>query len=478
MAMRMETSLQMRPELRMKLAPQIIQSIEILQLPMLELQQRVKQELVENPVLEMEEPTLAADQEAPDAPPAVDDRKNPDEDYEKVDSFEEVWREFDSRPRRRAGSDGEKDKKLEALQNTAARPISLQDYLANQLSLLELPDDVVRAAQNIVYNIDDNGYLRFDLEAVRNSMDPPPPSREALEQALGVVQHLDPPGVGARSLEECLLLQLRGQPDGYSLERQLIEHHLEDLAMNRYPKIAKETGRSIEQVKQAKDFISRLNPRPGSIFAGEMPQYITPDVMVEYVDGHYEVRLEDAFIPRLFVSPSYRRILGEAKDSQAKDYIRKKMNSARWLIDAIEQRRNTLYKIACEVVDQQREFLDRGVAALRPLKMQTVADRTGVHVSTVSRAIADKYMQTPRGIFDIKYFFTGGTRNAQGTLTSRKSVKQRVLDVIAAEDKRNPLSDDEIASQLQAAGLDVKRRTVTKYRKTMSIPSSRQRREY
>jgi len=476
MAMKMETSLQIRPELRMRLAPQIIQSIEILQLPMLELQQRIKQELIENPVLEMEEPSL--DQSPSEEGEPMDDRSNPEEDYDKLDSYEEAWGEFDSHAPIRTSSSGERDKKLEALQNTAARPLSLQDYLSSQLALIDASDDLRRAAQNIIYNIDENGYLRFDLEAVRNSMDPPQVPRETLEEALKLVQRLDPPGVGARELKECLLLQLRDEKDEHSLERELIEHHLSDLSMNRYPKIAKKIGRSIEDVRRARDFISKLNPKPGAIFSGEMPQYITPDVIVEYVDGRYEVRLEDSFIPKLYVSQAYRRILREAKESQAKDYIRKKINSARWLIDAVAQRRSTLNKIACEIVDLQREFLDKGISALKPLKMQTVADRTGVHVSTVSRAIADKYMQTPRGIFDMKFFFTGGTATSEGTFTSRKSVRQRVLDAIASEDKRNPLSDGEIADKLQASGLDIQRRTVTKYRKAMSIASSRQRREY
>jgi len=474
-AMRMEYSLQMRPELRMKLAPQIIQSIEILQLPMLELQQRIKQELVENPVLEMEEPVADLTQEEPTT---RDDRNKDGQDYEKVDSFEEVWEDYGSQTYRKTHSAGEKDKKLEAMQNTAARPASLQDYLASQLTLMDLPDELRRAAENIVYNIDENGYLRFDLDAVGNSMDPPPADSNTLEAALRIVQDLDPPGIGARDLKECLLLQLRDEQGDYTLERKLIENHLEDLSMNRYPKITKRTGCSMDALKQAKDFISRLNPKPGAVFGGERPQYITPDVTVECVDGKYEIRLEDGYMPKLFVSPSYKRIMRDAKESQARDYIRKKLSSARWLIDAIAQRRNTLYKISHEIVEFQRDFLDKGINFLHPLKMQTVADRTGVHVSTVSRAIADKYMQTPRGIFDMKFFFTGGMRNAQGTLTSRKSVKQRVLDVIASEDKHHPFSDDEITKKLQSQGFDIQRRTVTKYRKAMNILSSRQRRQY
>lgn len=475
MALRIETSLQQRPELRMRLAPQIIQSIEILQLPMLELQQRIKQELVENPVLEIEEPTMDL-VEAPSEQASQTEDSGVDEEVERVEALEELWRQDGSgRPVR---TSDEHDPKREALENVAARPMTLQEYLSNQLSLIDASEEVRRAAQNIIYNIDDNGYLRFDLDAVRNSMDPPLPSRETLEEALALVQSLDPPGVGARDLRECLLLQLRNEKADRSLERELITNHLDDLSVNRFPKIVKATGRSIEEIKQAKDFISHLNPRPGALFGSEMSQYITPDVIVDYVDGRYEVRLEEEHIPRLYISPAYRRILREARESQAKEYIRKKINAARWLIDAIEQRRNTLYKIACEIVELQREFFDRGLSGLKPLKMQTVADRTGVHVSTVSRAIADKYMQTPRGIFSMKYFFTGGTNTTKGTVVSRKTVKQHILDLIGSEDKRNPLSDDAVAAKLQAAGFDISRRTVSKYRQAMNIPASRERREY
>jgi len=478
MQMRMEALLQQRPELRMKLAPQIIQSIEILQLPTLELQQRLKQELLDNPVLEMSELVEDEEDEIESEQGPKEERADSDEDFDKMEQMEEAWRDYSSQTRTRRAPSGEPDRKLEAMQNTAARPISLQDYLFDQYSLLDTPDELAEVAENIIYNIDDDGYLQYSLEEVVESMEGRATVAQA-ERALAIVQNLDPPGVGARSLSECLLLQMRGDPDDHTLARRIICDYLEDLYMNRIPKIAKETGSTVEEIKAATAFISHLNPRPGLAFGAETPPYVVPDIIVEYVDGEYQVRLEDDRLPRVYVNSAYSRLLRDGRTSEsAKEYIRKKIQAARWLIDSIEQRRNTLYKIATAIVDIQRPFFEKGLRALVPLKMQTIAQITSVHVSTVCRAIADKYMQTPVGIFPLKFFFTGGTRTTDGRVRSRKSVKALVRDVIDREDKANPLSDDEIAARLQAEGIDIARRTVTKYRKAMGIPSSRHRKVY
>ncbi len=481
MQMRMEALLQQRPELRMKVAPQIIQSIEILQLPALELQQRLKQELLENPVLEMvETPVLEEEQEQEAAAEAVphEERAKSDQEFEKLRDIEDIVRDYGSQTYRRSADPAESDRKFEAMQNTAARPLSLQDYLYNQYSLLDTPEELREVAENIIYNIDDNGYLAYPLEDVLESMDGGATLDQA-QRALEIIQSLDPPGVGARDLRECLLLQMRGNGHTPPLARELVCNHLEDLWMNRIPKIAKDTNSSLDEVRQAIEFISHLNPKPGMTFTAEVSPYVIPDVVVELVDGHYEVRLEDDRLPRVYINSAYSRLLRDEHTAEsAKDYIRKKIQAARWLIESIEQRRTTLYKIARALVDIQRPFLERGVTHLVPLKMQTIAQMTGVHVSTVCRAIADKYMQTPIGIFPLRFFFTGGTRTADGRIRSRKSVKHLVKQVLDGEDKHNPLSDDEVAAKLQAQGLDVARRTVTKYRKALGIPSSRQRKAY
>ena len=478
MQMRMEALLQQRPELRMKLAPQIIQSIEILQLCTLELQLRIKQEMLENPVLELQELLDEEEEQELAVEGPREERAESDDDFEKMEQIEEAWRDYSSQTRRRAPDPTETDRKLEAMQNTAARPISLQDYLFDQYTLLDVPAELLEVAENIVYNIDDDGYLQYGLAEILESMDQRATLAQA-EHALAIIQSLDPPGVGARDLAECLLLQMRNDPDDHTLIRQVIKEHLEDLYMNRLPKIAKTTGTEVEDIKAAAEFISHLNPRPGLAFSAEVPPYVIPDIVVEYVEGAYEVRLQDDRLPRVYVNTAYNRLLRDQRTSDsAKDYIRKKIQAARWLIDSIEQRRNTLYKISKAVVDIQLNFLEKGISALVPLKMQTIAQVTDVHVSTVCRAISDKYMQTPLGIFPMKFFFTGGTRTTDGHMRSRKSVKEIVKRVIDEENKRNPLSDDEIAARLQAEGIDIARRTVTKYRKAMNAPSSRQRREY
>jgi RNA polymerase sigma-54 factor len=512
--MRMETSLHQRLEQKLRLAPQIIQSIEILQLPAIELQDLIKQEMLENPTLELvegePEPGNAegeegggdaegSEGEAPVAAPVstdpidaepVEKIQKPDEletEFERLDSIESAWKESVGPRSSGIGEDG-KDKKLEAMQNTAAKPSSLQDYLFEQFALLETTDRQRVIGEHLIYNIDDTtgwlGYRKEDgtfvpytLDEVVKSMDNPCTPDEA-EQVLKVIQKLDPPGVGARDLKECLLIQI-GETNNFQLERLIVDKYLDDLKMNRLPKIAKETGHTVEEIKESLAFISALNPHPGAMFSGSAPSYVIPDVVCELVDGKYEVRLEDSYIPRIHISQRYRRMLQEQKSNPAvRDYIKKKIEAAKWLIESIEQRQNTLHKIAKEIVDYQKAFLDHGIDYLKPLKMQHIADRVGVHVSTVSRAISDKYMQTPRGIFPLKFFFTGGTMNAEGEMESILAVKQKVRDIVDQEDKRNPLSDEDIADKLKQMGYDIARRTVTKYRKQMAILSSRQRRSY
>src|SRR5579871_1427610 len=496
--MRMETSLQQRPELRLKLAPQIIQSIEILQLATLDLKSLIEREMEMNPTIEIENAEPAANDTVATPAPAIgaEGGESPtiaapgpadastdqlESEFERLDGLNEAWKEFSGSYRPIMSPDG-KDKKLEAMQNTADRTDSLQKHLEDQFAVIELTEREHEIGDYLIYNIDDNGYLRFQLdEEFLTGIDLEPKVTPAeAEAVLRKIQTMDPPGVGARDLRECLLLQLEREADGYPLEKQIVRDHLDDVVANRLPKIAKATGVSLEEVDEAIKNIKQIcNPKPGRMFTSAQVQYVIPDVLVEEVDGKWEVRLEDTYIPRIHISRHYQEMLRAQKDDpKIRAYIKKKIESAKWLIESIEQRQNTLFKIAREIVDYQTPFLEHGIDALRPLKMQFIADKVGVHVSTVSRAIADKYMQTPRGVFALKYFFTGGTTRADGEEKSIIAVKQKVRDIVAKEDKTHPLSDEEIAAKLKEDGLDIARRTVTKYRKQLAIPSSRQRRSY
>jgi len=461
--------------MRMRLAPQIIQSIEILQLPTLELQQRINQEMLENPVLEQLE---QSDDEEDAVAEAVDERTTDDADFDKMEEMEERLYDYSSQAPARPKDTG-RDPKLEAMQNTAARSMSLQEFLAGQLTLLDLDARTHRIAENIVYNLDDNGYLQYTLEEIVESMPQGTTVAEA-ERVLCIVQSLDPPGIGARDIKECLLLQLAANGEEYELERELIANHLDDLRMNRFPRIVKQTGRTLEEIREAAEMVCHLNPRPGSLFTSEQPHYVLPDVRIEEENGIYRVEMCDDYIPRLRVSRHYLRVLRSPDSSpEEKEYIKNKLQAAKWIIDAIEQRRNTLRKIVEEVIKYQREFLDRGIQFLRPLRMGIVAEAVGVHLSTVSRAIADKYVDTPRGLFEIRFFFAGRAEAADnGSDASRDSVQATVKTLVDSEDKKNPLSDVDIVNALKEKGIDISRRTVTKYRKNMSIPPSRQRVQY
>jgi RNA polymerase sigma-54 factor len=478
------------------LAPRMIQSMEILQLPILALQERIEQEMQENPVLEMkqEDPdTLLEEEEqqderlAPDAPTdeerelVIDETKNNEEDFERLLKMDEEWPDhFEEHTRpSRAQTEEAGQRKLDAMANMTARPQSLHDYLHDQLGWFDLEPRLRAMADRIIYNLDSNGYLQGRLEDLLA----PDAGKEELalaERALGLVQKLDPPGVGARDLRECLLLQLTPGMPQYEQLHTLISSHLEDLEHNRLPVIARCTGYSIELIQEVLLELRKLNPKPGAEFNNALVPPVIPDVFVELgEDGRYTVRLEDAQAPSLYISPYYRKLFqsGEANE-ETREYIKRKLNSAQWLIDSIQQRRSTLTRVAQAIVDHQTEFLNKGPEAIEPLKMQQIADKVGVHVTTVSRAVDDKWIQTPRGIFPLKRFFVGGTMAADGEEVAWDAVRLKLQEIIDGEDKQHPKSDEQLVKDLAAHGITVARRTVTKYRKAMNIPSSRQRRSW
>jgi RNA polymerase sigma-54 factor len=476
--MRLDTSQQMRTDMRLRMAPRMIQSMEILQLPLMALQERIDQELSENPVLvdlrEVPAPEAEAEETVPTAEepaPATDAELDAGDDWN--EQFTEAHR-----PSRAALSE-EADRKHDAMQNMASRPRSLHDDLADQLSFLDSEPAVRHLADYIIYNLDDNGFLNVDLAELVRDYGGDVTMAQA-EEALALVQKLDPPGVGARNLRECLLLQLAPDTPCRDVLHVLIAHHLDDIQQNRLPTIEKKTGIPLDQIKEALEHLRRLNPRPGARYAPESAQYVVPDLIVEPDEhGEYQVRLVDEHTPQLAISRYYQKQLkSKTTDPAAREFIQKRIQSARWLIESIEQRRNTLLKVARAIIEHQKEFLDKGPEWIEPLKMQQIADRVHVHVTTVSRAVDDKWVQTPRGIFPLKRFFGGGTTTADGEEVAWDTIKQKLLEIIAKEDKQNPLSDEEIVEELGRHGFPVARRTVTKYRRTLRIPSSRQRKQF
>jgi RNA polymerase sigma-54 factor len=492
--MRLSFGQELRQVQKQILAPRMILSMEILQLPIAELQERIERELSENPVLEQSEadPDLPdesaeAESENPDAPTVeerelvVDEARDNKDDFERLLSMDEEWPDhFEERTRpSKNRQEEESNRQHDAMANMVSRPLSLQNYLEQQLGELDLDEELRRMAVRIIYSLDGNGYLPGRLEDL---LDPhaDEAERELARRALEVVQKLDPPGVAARDLRECLLMQLTPDMPHHDAVRTLISDHLDDLHHNRLPAIHKKTRYSLELIHAALDQLRKLNPKPGASFTAEHVPTVTPDVFLELTeDGKYKVRLEEGHTPNLYISPYYRQRLASGEASEAeKEFIRRKVNSAQWLIESIQQRRSTLAKVAQAIVDHQREFLDKGLEFLEPLKMQQIADKVGVHVTTISRAVDDKWIQTPRGIFPLRKFFVGGTTSANGEEVAWDAIRLKLREVIDGEDKSAPFSDDELVAELAKHGLAVARRTVTKYRKGMDIPSSRQRRDW
>jgi len=496
--MRFDTSMQVRLEQRMKLAPRMIQSMEILQLPLLALEERIQQELVTNPVLEIEEdeegpaetggeaeaapaPESASTLAPEEQPLKVDERGGAEEFDRLQDLADECDNYFEeSVPRPRARLDDEHDPKLDAMRNAPAPAENLHDVLLQQLSYLTSDARLRELGEAIIRNLDDNGYLRESLDEIRAEAQGGAAAEEA-EAALKLVQRMEPAGVAARDLKECLLLQLDRLGDADGLVRRIISDHLHDIENNRYPQVARKLGVAIDEIKDAVDVIRSLNPKPGASISSERAPYIVSDVQIVYDEKHdnYLVVVNDDRAPRLQISAQYRHMLqNRGLDAKTREFVARNVRSARWLMEAIEQRRMTLLRVVQSIVKFQRPFLDHGPEHIQPLKMQQVADDVKLHVGTVSRAVDDKYADTPWGLFALRGFFTGGTETAAGESVAWDNIRTRLKQMVDAEDKAKPLSDEEIVDRFKAEGVELARRTVAKYRKVLDIPSSRKRKQF
>lgn len=489
--MRMSFGLEQKMVQKQVLAPRMIQSMEILQLPVLALQEKIEQEMNENPMLEVQEQE-ASDQDDNRHEEAesraeseqefvVEEGKDNADDFERLLEMDQQYPDtFDERPQRSSGQmEEDAERRMDALANVQSRPETLQDHLEHQLSELSIDPQLREWSERIISSLDSNGYLTTSLEGLLPA-DATDELKELAMEALHVVQSLEPAGVGARDLRECLLLQIDPSRMFYEELRMLIMNHLEDLRDNRLPQIQKATGFSIERIQAAWSELRRLDPKPGSIYNDAHVANVIPDLILDVdEEGNYVVQAEDRDIPQLRISNYYReRLSSPTATREEKEFIKRKLNAAQWLIDAIIQRQNTLSRVAQAIVDYQKDFIENGPEHITPLKMQQIADQVGVHVTTVSRAVDDKYIQTPRGIFPLKQFFAGGTVNEAGEEVTWDQIRLRLQEVIDNEDKAKPLSDDDLVKKLKDDGLNVARRTVTKYRKKMGIPSSRQRRDW
>ena len=469
-----------------RLTPQLIQSMAILQKPVADLEACINDALESNAALEVAEPA------APETPPdAEGDNGRAASDRDEEGSFarlDRFTRDYgldsgDSVPysRRRIFSSDERDPKMAAIANTPGRQVNLNDYLLSQWALIEMDDEVRRAGEAIIAQLDPDGYLRMPLAGVGDSVRPPIPEG-TVEEALKEIHRLEPVGVGARDVVECLLLQLDESPGDNGVERTLIERYLTDISHNRLPAVVKATGYSIGEIQEAlKAMKSTLCLHPGYLVGDRSVPTIRPDVIVEYADtgGGLAVRLARGNTPELYIRDDVLAMAkSKANGKDTRDFARKQVEAATALIDAVTFRKNRLLEVSRSIVEKQREFFDVGPEGLKVFRMSDLAVELGCDPSTISRTVAEKYMHTPRGILPLRYFFTGGTETDDGESMGWDRVKTRVRELAEAEDRKNPLNDDQIAALLKKEGIEISRRTVAKYRQQLNIPNARQRREF
>ncbi len=508
--MRFDTSQHMKLGQHMKLAPRMIQSMEILQLPMLALQERIEQELESNIALELVEPGSDGERDLLDGDDTRDDRLDRRElvvgdegkesdDFERLSAFESNYSEasdntYSSERYSASRSAGERDRKMDAMANLAARGESLTEQLLHQWSFTEVEPDIAALGERIIGYVDSDGLLGADMDTIIDQnrtiagLAAEQMTRERWHEALHAVQHmLDPPGVAARDQRECLLLQIDAlQADADDAQpwadaRALIQDHFEDLVQNRLPQIERKSELSMQRIQAAMAMMRKLNLSPGRDLVDEGVAPIVPDVAVEYDEqsDSYIASLCDGIMPPLRVSPRYEQLAKDRSvDKDAREFITNNVRNAVWLIESINQRKNTLLRVVNVVLTRQREYFDHGPQHLRPLPMIEVADQLGIHVATVSRAVADKWMQTPRGMVPLRKFFSGGTETSSGSSMSWEAVKATLQEVVDAEDKSQPLNDDALAAELKKRGIDIARRTVVKYRQQLGIAPARRRKVY
>ena len=473
-------STQLKQEI--KINPRLYQAMDLLYMPLLDLQQHLKQELMNNPFLEMVEPEEEDDEEEGQTEEATNEKATDEIDWEEI-----LLNGFD------AGGRHEEHEEKEYYEPVTVETRDLGDHLRDQIQLLELSPRQRLLADEFVGNIDEDGYLACPMEEIYESIndlvrktaeemeqDPleaPVYSREELEEMLAIVQSLDPPGVGARDLRECLLLQLKDAGLEQSVPYRLVRDCFDELINHRWSEISKRFGISPSDVQKAADEIQKLDPKPGIKYSDTGDNYIIPDLIVEKIDGKYHVFLNDANLPRLKLSKAYQEIARDKKkfEGENKEFISNKLNSANWMIQAIEQRRQTMLKVMNYIVERQRDFFEKGVQYLKPLTLREVAEVISMHESTVSRVTNEKFVQTPRGVLPLKFFFSSGLSTTGGEDVSARGIKDQIQKLVENEDPKHPLTDQAIVNILKESGVQIARRTVAKYRDQLGVLSARMR---
>ena len=482
--MALEQKLHLKLSQKLIMTPSLQQAIKLLQLSKLELQEVLNQELLENPLLEesaeevkaeevQAEETKSENEQAAE-PPAVEAKKEEKDSFDEIDydAYFQDYIEYGYNPR----GMGEEHEEF-PIENTLTRPPNLSDHLTWQLSMSDASPKTKEIASFIIGNIDEDGYLRAsndEIMAAGGHM------QEEVEAAVSAVQSLDPIGVGARDLRECLLLQLRFLEIDAPLVEVIIRDHWEEFMQRKFVALAKSLGIDMKTLEGIVELIKHLDPKPGRKYSNERAIYVEPDVYVHKVGDEYVIVLNEDGMPKLRINSGYRSMLNSMdskSDGETVNYIKDKIRSAVWLIKSLDQRQRTIYKVAESIVKHQREFLERGIDFLRPLVLRDVADDIQMHESTVSRVVSNKYMHTPRGLFLMKYFFHSGIDSDTGEDISSLTVKKKIQSYIENEDPRKPLSDSKIMKILNDEGINIARRTVAKYRDELNIPSSTDRKQ-
>lgn len=485
------------------LAPQLRQSLKILQVAALDLRSVIQEELQSNPTLEelpMEgvsldrdaEPAADGDSEGAEAEPgtrevpAADDGEpgkrhdemdfTRDREFEILGKIDQDWRDHLSQAGGGQPHTSEDAERRQHFLDSLVTETSLQEHLMQQAELSDLADAEMKAMRHLVGGIDDRGFLTQTPADVALQTGLP---LDAVQRALAVLRTFEPAGIGAEDLAGCLLAQLSAKGRGDSVAARIIREHFELLKRRRIPDLSRKLGADPEDVQSAIEEIGRLDPAPGRRFAEDSNRVVVPDVTVERDGDDWKIILNGDYIPRLRISSAYRDLIAKGSLSkQDRDYLRERMRSGKFLIDSIEQRQRTIERITREILNAQRDFFESGVSSLKPLTMTQIADVVGVHETTVSRAIANKYIRTPHGVFDFKYFFTPGYQSDAGAAVSNTSVKEMIADLINLEDRSSPLSDQDLVAKLRERGITIARRTVAKYREELGILPSNLRRDY